>query len=268
MWNFDNASENVSESLIFSNQYLEQLGTDWLWKELCPFLTVVDLSQEKATSIRHGHLAQARSCFNIFSDSNILLLQKALCDRGYFRLNSEQMNLPKGISDQNICELLAAGVKRLVSHGYPPSFIMMYDEAWLLGDLMTSVVQPASGNHPIGDWFVFYVDPSDIGGYKPGPPHRDRPTAGESSFNQATGTPLYCSSWLALTNATPDNSCLYVLPKANDVDYLVAGDSTDRCLSTATAVWPNVVAQPLAAGGMLTFSHRLLHWGSCPQVFI
>ena len=98
------------------------------------------------------------------------------------------------------------GVRRLIAHGYPPTMVLMYDEAWLVGEKIRAVLEPASGNSPCGDWYIFHVDPHDSNShYSPGPPHRDRPAADESSFRPAAtagGGPLvpkYCSVWMALT---------------------------------------------------------------------
>jgi len=94
------------------------------------------------------------------------------------------MDLPHGL-----CANLAKACLVLVSNGYSPSFLLMFDEAWLLGLISTNVAGIASGNAPIGDWLIFYVQ-SGAQGYKPGPPHRDRPLAGVTSFRQDTNAPM------------------------------------------------------------------------------
>jgi hypothetical protein len=136
--------------------------------------------------------------------------------------------------------------------------------------------------------YAFHVDPSCS--YSPGPPHRDRPLAGPTSFRQPervkgqveaevaevaeevedasdesapegedqNGAPKYCSVWVALTDATPENSCLYFVPKSLDKGYYAEGDAL------GVVDLRHIVAQPLAAGGMLAFSHRVLHRASQP----
>ena len=70
--------------------------------------------------------------------------------------------------------------------------------------------------------------------------------------------PKYVSVWMALVDCTPENSCLYVLPRQSDPGYHGVGD----------AIQPysvqSIVCQPILQGGLLVFSHRLLHWGSFP----
>jgi hypothetical protein len=183
-------------------------------------------------------------------------LAENLRTRGYFALTATQMALAKS----TITHRMSMAVFRLVAHGYPPTMVLMFDEAWLLGALIGSVCEGSMGNGiGVGDWYVFLVDPKSGHPYMPGPPHRDRPTAGEASF-RGDGAPKYCSVWMALTDATPDNSCLYFVPKSDDPGYHGDGDAIPRQLP-----WQDIVAQPLATGGLLAFSHRLLHWGSKPQ---
>ena len=40
-----------------------------------------------------------------------------------------------------------------------------------------------------------------------------------ASAFRADGTPHYCTVWVALTDATPANSCLMVVPKDKDKGY-------------------------------------------------
>jgi len=67
-----------------------------------------------------------------------------------------------------------------------------------------------------------------------------------------------------LSDATPQNSCLYCLPRAQDTGYHASGDAIRESI-VSPLQWLDFVAQPIRAGGMLTFSHRLLHWASNPQ---
>lgn len=243
---FDSAGENLRQEFSFSEQTIDTLLDRQLWINLCPHLHIDD-------NFRHLREETKKS------NADLECLGDSLNDKGYFRLTPEQLSIPLGVT-----ELLAIGVKRLVAYGYKANFILMYDEAWFVGDIIGNQLIESSGNRPIGDWFCFYVDPSNVESYMPGAPHRDRPTADEHSFRQ-NGAPKYCSAWLALTDATPENSCLYFLPKPDDTGYYVAGDDMVGILPTP-ASWQRIVAQPLLSGGLVAFSHRLLHWGSMPLV--
>lgn len=253
MLSFEQATCGAAEpSDIFSEQTIDNLLDPSFWRRLCPFLTV---GREFACDVVVGH------------KQNDLPIEKgqasnqttSLIDRGYFKIETHATQSFKAIS-----ELLAIGVQRLIAYGFAPSFILMYDETWMLGEYSKILLESTSGNKPIGDWFVFHVDCATSGGYKPGPPHRDRPTGNVTSFHTPSGIPKYCSVWIALTDSTPENSCLYVLPRNCDDGYHDCGDSMASTLMS-TRLWQNIVAQPLQAGGLFIFSHRLLHWGSTPE---
>jgi hypothetical protein len=73
---------------------------------------------------------------------------------------------------------------------------------------------------------------------------------------------MYCTVWIALTDASPSSSCLYVIPKGLDGGYHLEGDALDQLNDLAT--FGNIRAAPVDAGGGCVFSHRLVHWGSRP----
>ena len=116
-----------------------------------------------------------------------------------------------------------------------------------------------TNNRPIGDWSIFCVDPAaGAAGWPPhrdrvSPrPHAQhcpclsapqthlcatlfarriissahlepcrlcQGTDESASAFRADGTPHYCTVWVALTDATPANSCLMVVPKDKDKGY-------------------------------------------------
>jgi len=73
--------------------------------------------------------------------------------------------------------------------------------------------------------------------------------------------------WRWETDAAPDNSCLYVLPRPYDPGY-TAGDDDDsevdplpRALHCKQS-YQNIRAVPAEAGSAVLFTHRIIHWGS------
>ena len=312
LWSYDTAGINCNPELCFLDQDITTLLERDIWLEICPFLTIANEASEDQTKERDSTLNKMRDVFvNDPSTQNYENLGGLLDSRGYFGLTSADTTFPP-----DICERLAMGIRRLSAHGYSAMFILQYDEAWIVGDLLSSIITAASGNEPIGDWYIFCVG-DNASTYKPGPPHRDRPTADNTSFrapkvaptaaavahaianctdevstivissskaavgfdgpssslcgahnlldgldSDGLGSPMYCSVWLALTDATPETSCLYVIPRSNDPGYELGGDA----ISGHGHNWNDIVAQPLMQGGFLTFSHRLLHWGSTPQI--
>ena len=237
-----------------ADQSLETLESALFWTTLCPFLNVTTEFPPPLLSAQ--------------GDTSASLRGLEMNSNGFFKVPRSKMQLPVGLE-----EILVRGIRVLGAHGFHPNFIMLYDEAWMVGALIGRVVEQASGNVPIGDWFVFCCDES--GGYQPGGPHRDRPLADRaSSFRAATAEaeadlsassslpqnepcPNYCSAWLALTAATTENSCLYMVPKPRDAGYFTAGDDDVQAIEIGS-----VEALPVEQGGLLVFSHRTVHWGS------
>ena len=237
------------------DQSLETLESALFWITLCPFLSITT----EFSPLIFSQSESSASSRGLEMNSN-----------GFFKVPRCNMQLPIGLE-----ELLVRGIKILQAHGFHPNFILLYDEAWMVGELIGRTVEQASGNVAIGDWFVFSCD--EGGGYSPGGPHRDRPmadrasgfrdAADHSAASSASSTssssapqeprPNYCSAWLALTAATTENSCLYLVPKSHDAGYFTAGDDDVRAIAIGS-----VQALPVEQGGLLVFSHRTVHWGS------
>lgn len=190
------------------------------------------------------------------------------------------------------------GVLRLVSLGHSASAIASFDEAWALADWLRPWLERVTGNAPLGDWLAFYVSASHAPGFTP---HRDRPrgtlaaggfrapcprdkaappllgisggpSSGASSGESGTCMPKYTAVWVALSDATPNTSRLYFLPKPDDPMYFGNsggdGGGDDEVLEAAlpsAAAWASVVCAPAAKGRALVFSQRMVHWGSKPQ---
>eukprot|EP00959_Pyramimonas_sp_CCMP1952_P388011 8131069-Pyramimonas_sp.AAC.1 len=142
------------------------------------------------------------------------------------------------------------------------------------------------GNRCIMDMVAWHIDPSEgQGGFTP---HRDRHFGSKDdelvkdSF-KPDGTPKYCTCWIALSDATPDNGCLYVIPQTADPGSTLGDGLSVRDPNAIPAdqwglrpgpsgqpIWaPNsnaglrhVRAVPLSPGGLVVLGHRVLHWGS------
>ena len=65
-----------------------------------------------------------------------------------------------------------------------------------------------------------------------------------------------------LAEATPRNGCLYVLPRWADPGYSAPGGSeASKAPLASLSQLQHVRALPVPAGGLIMFTHRLLHWG-------
>jgi len=85
-------------------------------------------------------------------------------------------------------------------------------------------------------------------------PHRDSIGADHHLLERAR--PGILNLWVALTDATPLTSCIYVLPASSDDEYLT------RVEPPSDVRLQDVRALPAAAGSVLGWTPHLLHWGS------
>jgi hypothetical protein len=106
----------------------------------------------------------------------------------------------------------------------------------------------------IPNFWVYYIEPSDGGkGFEP---HRDAEYADTIG---ADGLPTVLTLWVAVTDATPLNSCMYVLPATRDPQYAQAIHDLDTG-ATGFAL-EDVRALPARAGTLSCWDQYIFHWG-------
>lgn len=225
-----------------SLQSITELLDPSYWRLICPWLSCGGAVSADASPSCAPSVTVART--------------ESLRTRGFFRIDAADSPSPTALASS-----LELGVLRLVALGHSPTTILCYDEAWEMARLLgTQLAAAQPGNVSSGDSVAFLVTPAV---HVFTGPHRDKPCAGPASFH-AGGVPCYTTVWVALSDATPDSSCLYFLPADRDAGYLTAGDNILEALPSP-AHWPSIVAQPCIRGDVLCFSHRVLHWGSTSQ---
>ena len=119
------------------------------------------------------------------------------------------------------------GMRRLVAAGWPATLILMYDEAWVIAHHYGARVSAACGGANVMsfDMLAWLIVPSE--GHAGFAPHRDRqPPDVRSSFH-GDGSPKYCTAWVALGDADPDTSCLYLIPRGVDPGYDAGDDAAE-----------------------------------------
>jgi hypothetical protein len=146
---------------------------------------------------------------------------------------------------------MAAAVVTLKRAFIPPVFAYVYDDFWNLGGYLAAFLGALldPGFRMLPDFWAWCVDPG--GAEKGWRPHRDR---GFESL-LPNGLPRSLSIWVPLTEATPWNGCMYVLPACRDTHYRARTRGTD------VANVQDVRALPAEPGSVLGWNQALLHWG-------
>lgn len=150
---------------------------------------------------------------------------------------------------------LATAIRGLVLSGLPPLFAMAYDEAWSLLLGAAAALAPLLGGPTrlVPDFWVWHVGRGESAGWRP---HRDLQYSHEALARD--GRPTLVTVWIPLTDAAPDNSCIYVLPTSRDPQLPHHPERQE----VPTASLADVRALPARAGSLLGWNQRLLHWGS------
>ncbi|MBS2040248.1 phytanoyl-CoA dioxygenase family protein [bacterium] len=148
-------------------------------------------------------------------------------------------------------------VESVKEAGLPAMFAFVYDvfyQGLTCFDAAFKAIL-GQGYRLVPNLAVYFIEPSEQG--KGFAPHRD------AEYVQAVdsqGMPTVLTVWITITEANPLNSCLYVLPKHRDPQYL---DSIRDLSVTADAfAWEDVRALPTPPGVMSCWTQYLFHWGS------
>ena len=203
-----------------------------LWRGIAPALHIGDENFSAAA-------AQPIA----FDPSLIAQLRADLVREGYFQLPP----LDWGID----VDAFGAGVSAVVKAGYMPAFAFMYDEPWFmyarLQALIAAVLDERYRMMPA--FWAWHVDGvKEPAGWTP---HRD---LGHRTL-LPDRRPKAMTFWLPLTDATPQNGCMYILPADHDPLY---GTPNDHQTSLELQ---NVRALPSPAGGVLAWTQAAFHWG-------
>jgi len=144
------------------------------------------------------------------------------------------------------------GIELLNSLGIPVPFIFTMCQPWMLLSKLSKVVKGLFGEEYclLPDFWAWHVDPNKQGaGWGP---HRDK---GPYSLFE-NGKPKSLTVWIPLSDATTENSCMYLLPANRDPSYLL--DNWKKELIDLQSI----VALPVKTGSPLIWNSNVLHWGS------
>lgn len=155
---------------------------------------------------------------------------------------------------------MLATVHAVRSHGWPGVFAFLYSTFWqaLWSPDVLDLLHQLSGQRPFvlaPQGWVFHVP--GLGGARGWPPHVDYEQADASD-----AAPQQFTLWLALTPASVDSGCIYLVPPAC---LPPAARAFARCktlsMDDVVELLHNVRAVPVAAGGAVCWRFDTVHWG-------
>jgi hypothetical protein len=228
----DRAAVAASTSLVPSLCDPSVLGAPETWATLAPSLHVCDPSFICARGPLH------------LTDAALGHAAHHMLSEGYFQLPPVDWDLP--------LPEMAETIRRLASLGAPPALAWHFDEFWMMFARLQRLLCALLGDRPImlPEFWAWHVDPrNQEAGWRP---HRDK---GRESLLE-DGSPKVVTLWLPLTDATPLNGCMYLVPADRDPTYGTAEESQHR-FSLA-----DIRALPAASGAVLGWDQAVLHWGS------
>jgi hypothetical protein len=169
-------------------------------------------------------------------------IREEIVREGYFRLEE---TVPPAVASG-----LRLAVERLRALKLPPIFIFVYDEAWRLGARLAPALRALLGGPyaQVPGFWVWHLDARrEAAGW---PPHRD---LGPHAVYPG-GAPKIVTLWIPLSDATPENGCIYIVPRHLDTPGLSPADLQ------------SIRALPARAGTVLGWAHDVLHWSGRASV--
>ncbi len=219
-------------SLVSPISPFGELADPQFWRNMAPDLHIED----------HDFVRTQQNLR--FGASKLDEMMQDLMKEGYTRLKPPDWQL--GIPS------LADAVTRIENDGLALVFAFVYDEFWLLFATLGPFLQRMIGRdyRALPNFWVWHVSPQDdAAGWQP---HHDK---GSCSL-LPDGSPKSLTVWIALTEATPENGCLYIVPADRDPTY-----NTPREKEFQFAL-ADIRALPAAAGTVYCWNQAVKHWGA------
>lgn len=148
---------------------------------------------------------------------------------------------------------LAAASLALLQHGWPATFMLMFDDAWHLSRHLARAMQAAVNDDVVlrHEMFVYCVDSTIPAARARGiQAHRDAPGAGHAARDGELH-PRHCTAWLALTDTDVHNGCIYVIPASQESAASKAGPIRED----------EGIPLEVSAGTLLMWGGHVAHWG-------
>ena len=248
----ENNKETYSTLLepIFANK-IDLFDTKF-WIDLCPNFHITTSNKTIATKLPHQSL-------------NLHRYRRLLKKNGYFQednIDWDNKNTETTTTTGPLATMtqLATCVRSLTDFGFPATFAFVFDEFWHIANLLRdNIVSKILGETALLSsepyaWRLSKSRPKQIGFQQ----HRDWAGTNSTSLNV----------WVALTESTPKNGCLYCIPRPFDTcqgdedlvtpNYCQNNKTNGFCLA-------NIRALPVKEGGILAWHGDFLHWSGTPE---
>jgi hypothetical protein len=211
--------------------------TQAFWEESCPFLTIGSTDPIPNSTITDK--IDTRSSKQA---------RERLRNRGYALIDQQ-------LYSNRSLEQLREGIAKLNENGLPASFILLFDVTWDVAAVSRELFKTAclESNEFQYDILAWHITNEGFS------PHRDRqPEDATASF--VGDDAKFVTHWIALTPATPQNSCLYVIPKDHDPGYTTGDTDKDplRLALDDKTKFQRIVALPRKPGESIVFTHRII----------
>ena len=228
--------KNVELKTLLSN--LQNLADIDFWRTLNPFAAITDFEFSQYLSPRRA-------------DADDI-------DEYLGQLREERYFQTPTLIPQTLIKEMRQCIDNVRNAGFPVMFALLYDVFYEGLACFDPVVSAALGRHYrlIPNFWLYYIGTSDEEtGFQP---HRDTEYTDTIDEN---GLPSVLTLWIAVTDATPLNSCIYLVPANRDAKYEQALHTLDK-VSIELFPLENIRALPAPAGSLSCWDQYLLHWGS------
>lgn len=223
---------NDESTPIFSRD----LAREGFWRESFPELTI-------------NQLLKGEFQINLLRNEPAVLASEKMKLEGYFQERDEAL--------VDISGRLSRAIGRCVELGIPPVFIFLFDESWAAFYRQHQFLSMllGQGYQVLPDFWAWHVDPrAGQAGWRP---HRDK---GRRSLGP-DGSPLSLTMWVPLTEASPLNGCMYMLPANRDPVYGRVDEMEWK------VDFPSIRALPSGPGDYFIWNQAVLHWGAQSSPF-
>lgn len=201
------------------------------WKKINPSLHIEDSEFIKNQKPVNLDKAQVESAHNY------------LLEEGYLQIDPVDWNLQ--------ISKMAEAAKQFVDMGWPPVFLFVYDELFLIPYKLSNLLNKVLGEDYmiLPDFWCWHTDL--LKSEKGWAPHRDKGIESIMEGNK----PKSLTIWIPLTDATTLNGCMHLIP-ANWDPYFINSNRSSSEFDPQ-----NIRALPAKAGSVLGWNQAVLHWG-------